>query len=102
MPAKRKSTIPRLHRWRLGTRWARLKLANVPRSLLIVGVAAILLATFALTNLVYHVIHKPTELFFFVGHRLAKEPPETWRQYGSLFRTYSTPTITPELLAAMA
>ena len=37
-----------------------------------------------------------------VGHRLDKEPPETWRQYGSLFRTYSTGTITPELLAALA
>ena len=52
--------------------------------------------------LVYQVMHKPTELFFFVGHRLDKEPPETWRQYGSLFRTYSTGTITPELLAALA
>jgi hypothetical protein len=47
------------------------------------------------------VIRKPTELFFFVGHRLDKEPPETWRQYGPLFRTYSTSTITPELLAAL-
>src|SRR6202035_4195786 len=45
---------------------------------------------------------KPTELFFFVGHRLDKEPAETWRQYGPLFRTYSTNTITPELLAALA
>ena len=47
-------------------------------------------------------VHKPTELFFFVGHRLDKEPAETWRQYGPLFRTYSTSTITPELLAALA
>ena len=57
---------------------------------------------FALTNLVYQVIHKPTELLAFVGHRLDKEPPETWRQYGALFRIYSTSTITPELLAALA
>jgi hypothetical protein len=63
---------------------------------------AILLPGFALTNLVYHVIRKPTELFFFVGHALDKEPHETWRQYGPLFRTYSTHTITPELLAALA
>jgi hypothetical protein len=62
----------------------------------------ILLLTFLLTNLAYHVIHKPTELFFFVGHRLDKEPSGTWRQYGALFRTYSTSTITPELLAALA
>ncbi|HEY5047901.1 MAG TPA: hypothetical protein VII49_07790, partial [Rhizomicrobium sp.] len=67
---------------------------------LIVRIAAgvaILLAILALANLIYHVIHKPTELLFFVGHRLDKEPPETWRQYGPLFRTYSTRSITPEL-----
>jgi hypothetical protein len=63
---------------------------------------AILLVAFALANLVYQVIRKPTELFFFVGHRLDKEPAETWRQYGPSFRTYSTNTITPELLAALA
>jgi hypothetical protein len=63
---------------------------------------AILLPAVALTNLLYQVIRKPTELFFFVGHALDKEPPETWRQYAPLFRTYSTPTITPELLAALA
>ena len=63
---------------------------------------AILLAVVALTNLVYHVIHKPTELFAFVGNSLDKEPAETWRQYGPLFRAYSTNTITPELLAALA
>jgi hypothetical protein len=66
------------------------------------GIVAILLAVVVLTNLVYHVIHKPTELFFFVGHGLDKEPAETWRQYGPLFRAYSTSTITPELLAALA
>jgi hypothetical protein len=63
---------------------------------------AILLAAFALTNLVYHVARKPTELFFFVGSALDKEPTETWRQYGPPFRAYSTSTITPELLAALA
>jgi hypothetical protein len=56
----------------------------------IAAVIAILLPLLALTNLVYHVIRKPTELFFFVGNRLDKEPAETWRQYGALFRTYST------------
>src|SRR6185437_6701048 len=63
---------------------------------------AILLPVFALTNLGYHVIHKPSELFFFVGHAIDKEPAETWRQYGALFRTYSTHAISPELLAALA
>jgi hypothetical protein len=102
MPRKTNSFVLRLRRWRLGARWARGKLATIPRAVRIAGVAAILLAALALTNLIYQVIHKPTELFFFVGHRLDKEPPETWRQYGALFRIYSTPSITPELLAALA
>lgn len=63
---------------------------------------ALLLAAIALLNIAYHVIRKPTELFVFVGNSLDKDPSETWRQYGPLFRTYSTATITPELLAALA
>jgi len=63
---------------------------------------AFLLAILALANTVYQVIRKPTELFFLVGHALDKEPAETWRQYGPLFRASSTTTITPELLAALA
>jgi hypothetical protein len=63
---------------------------------------AILLAALALLNLAYHVIRKPTELFVLVGNSLDKDPSENWRQYGPLFRTYSTATITPELLAALA
>ncbi|WP_024510177.1 transglycosylase SLT domain-containing protein [Bradyrhizobium sp. ARR65] len=89
-------------RLRRSVRWARGKLGRTPRAIRIVGAAAVLLAVISLTNLVYHVVHKPTELFFFVGNALDKEPAETWRQYGSLFRTYSTGTITPELLAALA
>ena len=68
----------------------------------IAGGVVILLAVITLVNLVYHVILKPTELFAFIGHRLDKEPPETWRSYGPLFRAYSTSAITPELLAALA
>jgi len=102
MSRKRKSLFPRLRRWRQGARWARGRLARAPRTAWIAGVTAILLAVAALTNLVYHVIHKPTELFAFLGNTLDKEPPETWRQYGPLFRAYSTSTITPELLAALA
>jgi hypothetical protein len=60
-----------------------------------------MLATLVLRNLMYHVIRKPTELFFFVGRKLDKEPTETWRHYGPFFRTYSTCSITPELLAAL-
>ncbi|UPJ53367.1 hypothetical protein IVB30_19855 [Bradyrhizobium sp. 200] len=47
-------------------------------------------------------VRKPTELLFFVGGALDKVPSETWQQYGPLFRKYSTDTITPELLAALA
>jgi hypothetical protein len=99
MPRKLKS---RLRRWRRHLRRARQKLARAPRAIRIAVIAATLLVAFTLSNLLYQVIHKPTELFFFVGHRLDKEPPETWRQYGALFRTYSTAMITPELLAALA
>jgi hypothetical protein len=105
MPRKRKSFRLRLRRWRRSARWTRRKLAGTPLIARIAGGVAILLvllAVVALTNLIYHVIHKPTELFFFVGHKLDKEPSETWRQYGPLFRTYSTHSITPELLAALA
>ena len=62
--------------------WARRKLSRLPRAIRIAVAIAVLLPLLALTNLVYHVIRKPTELFFFVGHRLDKEPAETWRQYG--------------------
>jgi hypothetical protein len=102
MPAKTNRLLPRLRRWRRRARRARQKLARVPRAVQIAGGVAIGLAVFSLVNLVYHVIHKPTELFAFIGHRLDKEPAETWRQYGPLFRTYSTNIIAPELLAALA
>jgi hypothetical protein len=102
MPRKTKSLLPRLRRWRQRARRARRKLARAPRTARIARSVTILLAVVALTNLVYHVIRKPTELFFFVGNALDKEPAETWRQYGLLFRAYSTNTITPELLAALA
>lgn len=76
--------------------------ARAPRMLRIASGVALLLAAIALLNITYHVIRKPTELFVFVGNSLDKDPSETWRQYGPLFRTYSTATITPELLAALA
>ena len=53
-------------------------------------------------NLVYQVVRKPTEMFFPVSGAMNKTPAETWRQYGPLFREYSTTSITPELLAALA
>jgi hypothetical protein len=102
MPQKNSSFLHSFRRWRRGARRARRKIAGAPRIIVIAGATVILLVVLALSNLVYQVIHKPTELFFLVDHRLDKEPAETWRQYGALFGTYSTSAITPELLAALA
>jgi hypothetical protein len=63
------------------------------------GIAAVL---FLGVNWVYQIVHKPTELFFPVSGTLYKTPPETWREYGSLFEKYSTAIMTPQLLAALA
>ena len=65
-------------------------------------VATMLLAAFSATALVYQVVRKPTEMLFPFGGALNKVPAETWRQYEPLFHEYSTGTITPELLAALA
>ncbi|UPK39896.1 transglycosylase SLT domain-containing protein [Bradyrhizobium sp. 186] len=102
MPRKNEPLLPRLRSFRRGARWVRKKFARAPRMVRIAGSVTMLLAVAALTNLVYHVIRKPTELFFLVGNALDKEPAENWRQYGPLFRKLSTATITPELLAALA
>ena len=102
MPPKPARLLPLLRRWRRRARWTRQKLVRASRAIQIAASVAILLAVAALVNLVYHVILKPTELFAFIGHRLDKEPAETWRQYAPLFRTYSTNAIAPELLAALA
>jgi hypothetical protein len=53
-------------------------------------------------NWLYQTINKPSEVFFPLDNSLDKSLPETWREYGSLFRTHSTSVITPELLAALA
>jgi len=53
-------------------------------------------------NWAYQVVRKPAELFFPVSGTLNKSPPQTWAQYGSIFREHSTPVVTPELLAALA
>jgi len=80
----------------------RTALAASPRMLqLLVGAALILLSGSAV-NWTYHAINKPTEVFFPLDNSLTKSPPETWQQYGSLFRKHSTQVITPELLAALA
>jgi len=48
------------------------------------------------------VARKPAEVFFPVSGSLAKDPSQTWREYGGLFAAHSTAVMTPELLAALA
>ncbi len=97
----RQSWRTSLRRWR-GPEWAKQKLATIPTVPRIACIVAAVLTAALLSNIVYQVVRKPTELLFFVGGALDKVPSETWRQYGLLFRKYSTNTITPELLAALA
>ncbi len=54
------------------------------------------------TNGIFQVLRKPTELFFPVSGTLYKTPTETWAAYAAIFRQHSTAIITPELLAALA
>src|SRR5947209_87821 len=88
--------------WRRRARWAWHKLNAAPSAIRIVVIAATVLAVFSATNLVYQVVRKPTEMLFPVSGAMNKMPAETWQQYAPLFREYSTATITPELLAALA
>jgi len=77
-------------------------LLTAPLAVRVVAVALAVLALWSAVNWMYQVLRKPTELFFPVSGALSKTPPETWRQYGPLFREHSTRVITPELLAALA
>src|SRR5689334_6742338 len=97
-----KGTRRVLRRWHARARRVRRKFGAAPRAvrIAVVGIAAITLL--AATNIVYHVARKPTELLYPVSTALSKMPAETWRQYGPLFREYSTGAVTPELLAALA
>jgi len=83
-------------------RWLRRRWAAAPTALRIAVVAAALLLVVPLANLAWQVMRKPTELLFFADRSLDKQPADTWRQYGARFRTFSTDTVSPELLAALA
>ena len=100
----RAGQVRRAQRWLRSPRVrrvARRLLAAPPAIRLVLGLALLVLAWSAL-NWTYHVIRKPTELFFPVSGTLAKAPPETWRQYAPLFRRHATATVSPALLAALA
>jgi hypothetical protein len=68
-----------------------------------VGIAVLVLATLWLAaNWTYQVYRKPSELFFPISGSFYKEPAQTWRAYGGLFRRHSTRVMSPDLLAALA
>ena len=85
----------------LRRRWARAFRRAPPFAQVLLAVTVVLVAWVSL-NWTYQVIRKPTELFFPVSGTLNKTPTETWQEYGPIFRAHSTPTITPEFLAALA
>jgi hypothetical protein len=80
--------------------WRALRRAT-PLTQILVGVTACLALALAV-NWTFQVIRKPSELFFPLSGTLYKTPSETWRAYGPIFRVYSTPIMTPQLLAAIA
>jgi hypothetical protein len=92
----------RLRQWRECAIAPLLHLLALPPPLRGVIIAVVALCLFAAANIAYHVMRKPTELFFPVSRALNKTPSETWRQYGPIFNEYSTAAITPDLLAALA
>src|SRR5487761_474001 len=97
-----RAVLRRIERWRKRLRRAWRWLAALPRRLRIALVVAALLAVFLAVNFAYHVVRKPTELFFPLAGTLAKTPADAWRDYADLFREYSTKDIPPALLAALA
>ena len=78
------------------------KLGTVPAPTRVVVIGIAFLAVCFVVNLVYQILHKPTEMFALIPGESNKDPIETWRQYAPLFREYSTTSISPELLAALA
>jgi hypothetical protein len=98
----RSTRLRRIGRWHTRARWLLSKLKAVPKPILALGIAAAVVAVFSVTNLVYQILHKPTEVFALIPGESNKAPIETWKQYAPLFREYSTTSISPELLAALA
>jgi hypothetical protein len=75
---------------------------RAPTPIRVVTVLGIVAIVWLITNWIYQVVRKPSELFFPVSGVLFKTPTETWRSYAPIFRKHSTNTISPELLAALA
>jgi hypothetical protein len=84
--------------WRRARRWWR----PAPRPAKFIMAALVILVLWLGINWIYQVARKPSELFFPVSGTLYKSPAETWRQYGPLFKKYSTSVMTSDFLAAIA
>ena len=68
----------------------------------VVAATTAVLAVFSVVKFIYQILRKPTEVFALIPSEFNKAPIETWREYAPLFREYSTTSISPELLAALA
>src|SRR6188472_1067372 len=75
---------------------------DAPRAVQGVVVVLVAVALGFAVNWTYQVARKPSELFFPMSGALYKEPAQTWRAYGALFRRHSTRVMSPDLLAALA
>jgi hypothetical protein len=102
MDQKRSAPVGSLDRWRQRAQWTLCKLKVIPTAMRIVLICLAILAVFSAANVVYQLLHKPTEVFALIPGESNKTPIETWTQYATLFREYSTISISPELLAALA
>src|SRR5215472_4123382 len=70
--------LTRINGWRKRAQWLESKLKALPKAIRVVVLSLALVAVFFVTNLVYHIVHKPTEVFSPVSGGFNKTPIETW------------------------
>src|SRR5689334_19722385 len=102
MGQERSAPLGSLDRWCKRAQRALGKFTTISTAMRVVLLCIAVLLVFSVTNLVYQILHKPTEVFALIPGESSKAPAETWKQYAPLFREYSTSSISPELLAALA
>ena len=73
----------------LRRRWLR-AFKQAPAALQLCIGAVALVTLWLVTNWIYQVVRKPSELFFPVSGVLYKTPSETWGQYEPVFRKHAT------------
>ena len=88
-------------RWRMFRAVGKAVVASPPTLRTVMLLSGILLLWFGV-NWTYHAYNKPTEVLFPLDRSFNKNPAETWKENGSLFRKLATSVMTPELLAALA